>query len=315
MISLLFRILNFDFSAATVDEMPLATHFKVRDYWAFDLENSLVLFYNSLFDYHVGIGVVNLEQSTVVIGQSTMIFSGSFVLSKSRFFPKSYPANLKDGFIIEVAEDGRTDYFGVQLDEQNQLQATRINWLTNVNVVAVDGQFAYNLDWQPIDDETQQNGQYVELSKRSLETGELSSYPTINWKAKDVAFESGCRVGNQFFGCIDGDTWPPKSQIVLLNLDTLEWMETGIELNGGVYQMATDGEHTLIIEMLPKDRYEYYYRFVVNKPDSLSTCIWRNLQSIVHSRPDVYDFIRSKLPTNLSSPRPIENFVPLDTEL
>ncbi|KAI6215772.1 hypothetical protein M3Y94_00423900 [Aphelenchoides besseyi] len=295
--------------------MPLARHIEVENFYAIDLENSLVLFDNPFYGCCVGTGVLNREQSTVVIGQSTAIFSGILLTSKSRFFPKSYPANLKDGFILKLAVQGRSDYFDVKLDEQNQLQATKINWLSNMVVGTVDGELVYSLRWKFTDDGTQQKRDYVELRKRSLETGELSSYPTINWKASnEVKVILGCRVANKFFGYTKNYS-TSKSQIVSLNLDTLEWKETGIELHGYVHQMATDGERTLIICVRKNDGYVYYYRFVVNKPDSLSTCIWHNLQSAANSRPDVYDFIRSKLPTNFSSPRPIENFVPLDTEL
>ncbi|KAI6196049.1 hypothetical protein M3Y94_01062500 [Aphelenchoides besseyi] len=119
-----------------------------------------------------------------------------------------------------------------------------------------------------------------------------------------LGFNCGCRVGNQFFGFITNHL-ACKSQILSLNLDSLEWTKTGIELDGIVGRMATDGERTLIVEMLQNDGYDYYYRFVVNKPDSLSNYVWHNLQSIVNSRPDVYDFICSKLPTNIRPPRPI----------
>ncbi|KAI6215820.1 hypothetical protein M3Y94_00429700 [Aphelenchoides besseyi] len=131
----------------------------------------------------------------------------------------------------------------------------------------------------------------------------------------ELELTRGCRVGKQLFGYINYYSWPYKSQIVSLNLDTLEWNENWIKLDGTVNEMVTDGEHTLIIRVQRKDGYHYYYRFVVNKPYSLSTCVWRNLQSIVHSRPDVYNFICSKLPTNFRPPRPIEHSVPFDTEV
>ncbi|KAI6215775.1 hypothetical protein M3Y94_00424400 [Aphelenchoides besseyi] len=179
--------------------MPLASNFAVKDYYAFGLEDSLVLFNASSYGRRVGTGVLNREQSTVAIGQSTAI-SYEGPLLHTRVIPKSYPANLKDGLILKVAGDVRSDYFDVKLDEQNQLQATRINCLSNMVVGTVHEEFSYSLDWQPIDDGTQQNGQYVELSKRSLETGELSSFPTMNSEAMgELAFESGCRVGNKFF--------------------------------------------------------------------------------------------------------------------
>ncbi|KAI6215651.1 hypothetical protein M3Y94_00409900 [Aphelenchoides besseyi] len=312
-ISLLFRILNFDFSAATINGQPLKGSFTVINYYAFDLENSLVFFHNPFYGCRVATGVLNLEQSTIVIGQSTVI-SGSLLSSKSPFFPKSYPANLKDGFILEVAKRWGRDYFNVKLNDQNQLQATKINSLSNVNFVVVDKEFAYSLGWASKLDGTQFKGPHIELSKRSLETGELSSYPTINWKAHHhLVFTLGCRVGKQFFGYRNDYARTPKSKIVSLNLDTLEWKDTEIELHGHVQRMTTDGDHTLIIFTNEYDGYDYYYRFVVNKPYSLSNYVWHNLQSIVNSRPDVYDFICSKLPTKIRPPRPIKHSVPLDS--
>ncbi|KAI6215712.1 hypothetical protein M3Y94_00416700 [Aphelenchoides besseyi] len=154
MVSLRFRRLKFDFSAATVDGQPLISAFFVLDYCAFDMESSLVFFSDILSRHFVARGVANFEQSTVVIRQSTVIsFQGE--LFDSRFVPKSYPANLEDGVILEVLLQKGNEYFVIKLDDQTQLQATKINWLSNRTLATVDEEFVYSLRWKFTDDESQ----------------------------------------------------------------------------------------------------------------------------------------------------------------
>ncbi|KAI6215669.1 hypothetical protein M3Y94_00411900 [Aphelenchoides besseyi] len=83
--------------------------FKIKDYWAFELEKSVVLFTRSEHEWFVGCAVVNFEQSTGVTRPSTAIsFQG--LLFDSRFFPKSL--ELKEsgielhGYVQGIETDG-----------------------------------------------------------------------------------------------------------------------------------------------------------------------------------------------------------------
>ncbi|KAI6204192.1 hypothetical protein M3Y94_00644100 [Aphelenchoides besseyi] len=290
--------LNFDFSTATIAGEPLRADFKTYEFFAFDLESTTVFFHDTSSPrrYYIGIAKMDLKHSKVFIGQSILLPMVSVYCAY--WFPMSFPPNLNDGLILKFDKFGDYEYFHVNADSEDQLQATKLNCPSEKFVGAIDGNSIYGFKSIWTDDEDF-SVTSIELVKYSIVSGETTRIPTVNWEfLRNKNYISGCSIGRTFYANVY-DSSTHKSRIFSLDLDTLKWKQTGIELDGGAEGLSSDGERSLIVRVAinhlwPKSK---VYRFVFCQPDSLSTSIWLHWKRLFESRPDAYKFVLSKLPS------------------
>ncbi|KAI6172718.1 hypothetical protein M3Y98_01004500 [Aphelenchoides besseyi] len=89
-----------------------------------------------------------------------------------------------------------------------------------------------------------------------------------------------------------------KSRLFVLNLETYEWNNTGIEFENRDYSLHTDAERSLIVsrwQMSTPESTRPFYRFFV-KPDLLSNFAWLAIKRRSDYDPFFYSYIISKLP-------------------
>ncbi|KAI6210427.1 hypothetical protein M3Y96_00326900 [Aphelenchoides besseyi] len=290
--------LNFDFSSATIAGEPLQAELKAYEFFAFDFKSTTVLFHDNSSPprYYIGIGKMDLKRLKVSVEQSIalpMLFTYC-----AYWFPVSFPPNLNDGLILKFDIFGEFNYFHVKVDSQNQLQATKLDCPSEKFVGTIDSKWIYGFKSIWTDDEDLSVGS-IELVKYSIVSGETTRIPTANWEILDNKdYICGCSIGRTFFTNVYNSS-THKSRIFSMDLDTLKWKETGIELDGSVEGLSSDGERSLIVRvainyLCSKSN---VYRFVFYEPDSLSTSIWLHWKGLFASRPSAYKFVLSKLPS------------------
>ncbi|KAI6231033.1 hypothetical protein M3Y95_00338800 [Aphelenchoides besseyi] len=106
----------------------------------------------------------------------------------------------------------------------------------------------------------------------------------------------------RYFNGFNRTKW--KTRIHTLDLESLEWRRTTIELNDAVQTLHNDGENRLIV-VLQNDK---VYRFSFTRSEKLSDIVWLKLRRIFDTNSSAYDYIISQLPKNF---KPQCGFPPL----
>ncbi|KAI6223532.1 hypothetical protein M3Y95_00899900 [Aphelenchoides besseyi] len=149
--------------------------------------------------------------------------------------------------------------------------------------------------------------QSIDLVKISLSNGQHVWEPTNNYEI----IERGHFYSADFYALYWKNVvcWQPspvkrKDDIILLDLETLEWKYTNIEFDY-ISSIGADSSQTLMVSTRCNDPSKHnIYRFVVNQPDKLSNLVWLRLKRVFNARPAAYKFILSQLPTNFKQKCP-----------
>ncbi|KAI6204180.1 hypothetical protein M3Y94_00642700 [Aphelenchoides besseyi] len=229
----------------------------VADVW-FDYDNVVVLdantvvvAFNRYFDMNkrfIAIGRIDRDQLTVTVEQPTVSDFDAYDLRK---LLSSYPTDLKSG--LHFLSIYGLKYSKVVMGTDGRLETTRIDFATNMKLFGFFDGYFYGLDQidQMEADRTRKINS-VNLIKYSAETDEQTQMATKNWEILledgydfHVCYQIHC-IGRTLF-VHNSSREQKKTRIFSMDLNSLEWKRTNVEVDGMFRLMMSDGKETLFV--------------------------------------------------------------------
>ncbi|KAI6229636.1 hypothetical protein M3Y95_00551700 [Aphelenchoides besseyi] len=283
-------------------------------------------------DFYIGVGNFDFERSLFVVKQTTFVPYSERI--RCTWYPQSHPPELCKGFVLKGAYSfpRRLVYFVIEMGSDNQLTVSPLEVPSGMSVFGCFDGHLYGLSYEettndndvnrPIDliDFQLPNGKPsrkrtisdvnrpTDLIDSQRPKGKSSRKRTINW---DVAKNNDIHYMSALTGCLGKTLFArnergKETEIVSLDLKTLEWKSTNIVLKD-VQIIGSDEKKALVVTTRDYlSSLDAIYRFVFNEPDELSTLVWLRLKRIFDDRPEAYEFILSKIPANYKQKCPLK---------
>ncbi|KAI6204191.1 hypothetical protein M3Y94_00644000 [Aphelenchoides besseyi] len=271
--------------------------FWIYGLFAIDL-NTIVIIYEShdSGNIYVGIGRVDFEAARVTIENSvSMAWDLHHLLN---WTAQSDPPNLHDGVVLQLDVNDDFFYATFKMKADGSLELKQLDLTGGMKLIGVFDGCLYGLLFN-----NRCNHMPLKLKAVSLETGEQIEKLTINWDILNVSLMN--YYSEYVAACIGRkaviaayNSHKKKTRICELDLKTLKWERTSVELAGHVFLLHNNKNQTLIMcEKYVHSTEGNFYRFVY-EPDRLSDCAWLQLKRIFDSVPGSHDYILSQLPSN-----------------
>ncbi|KAI6210428.1 hypothetical protein M3Y96_00327000 [Aphelenchoides besseyi] len=285
------RKLPIDFGQA--DE-----RFWIYDLFAIDLNTSVII-YESYGDgnVYVGIGNVDLEAARVTIENSIqMAWDLHHLLN---WTAQSNPPNLHDGVVLQLDVNDEFFYATLKMKADGSLELKQLDLTDGMKLIGVFDGCLYGLLLGG-----QFNQLSVELKTVSLENQAKIKKPTTNLHVLNNSLLD--HYAHYMVACIGRtafiaahDSVEKKTRMCALDLSTLRWERTSLELADHVRLLHNNNNQTLIMcEKKELHSTEGSFHRFVYEPDRLTDCVWLRLKCIFDSVPGSYDYILSQLPSN-----------------
>ncbi|KAI6172678.1 hypothetical protein M3Y98_01000100 [Aphelenchoides besseyi] len=289
------RQLEYDFSFFQPDPESVMTDpnliYNVLNIFPLSLQSVLLHFYDGQSCQnvqHLSFGEIDLENLRIVIHSPIQLPDSQVMMQLVGQTPES---NLTDGVLGYFAQNDfqHGTLQMITLDQNQQLHMRQVLELPDrVKIYGLIDGHVYGFR---LNEELWSN--YEDLIIISISTGRVFEFKTMN---RDLLGEQPKHVRfiilslNPLFQsnddklcCIDSNLFmirpfrdEAKSRLFVLNLETYEWNNTGIEFENRHYTLHTDAERSLIVSRWRRSNpvpIRPFYRFLV-KPDLLSNYAW-----------------------------------------
>ncbi|KAI6197847.1 hypothetical protein M3Y94_01274000 [Aphelenchoides besseyi] len=294
-------VLRSDFSTATINTNPLIPQgrFCVKQVLPVSLDTLIIISedYGGVGNRYLAIGKLDFNQSRVSILKtiSVPLEQGCWKL-----IGQTGRSNLIDGILSTSMNinNGNSRYQTIKFEYDGQLKTTQSVELPNrMQVIGLFDDFICGFKYK-------RNGIRFDLKsvvKVSISTSEVTEQSIEN---TEILFNDNCTLFDYNMVCLGSILFlygyyssTNKSRIFLLDLNTLEWTYSGLDFNGRIHVLRTDGEKTLIVSTYTDvDGLNSFYRFAIRQPDSLADLTCLAIKRRADRDASFYTYILSKLP-------------------